>query len=284
MSKLDKADILELTVSYLRHIQHQQKSVAMATNCSVKQEYTAGYREAVRETLSFLQSGSSESTYAQSYINSNLNRNVTSTMTSLTSSGHVTTGIQSLEGLELLHKVKQEIDNSVFDRDTNGNFTEGYFDPTSEHRDVRTSFVSQGPGSRGNVDNCASFHSDSVSVTESKHYFGCANTYQQAAIDLDCEPSDLPLDLNGNVNSVQDGINNNYLISNTRRNSDNASTVMVNSVNDVVNDVNDDANSDDEDDRLYIHVEDIVEVNDVNGNDGHLDNNAGEREDVWRPW
>ena len=217
-------------------------------------------------------------------MNRTMNRNTTSATTSLTSIDHVTTSLGSFNGLELLHKVKRETDNSMINTDSNGNFKEGPWAPTSENVEMRTIFASKESMSRDYAASRPSLYTNSVSVTESKHYLNCANTYQRAAIGLDREPLNLPLDLNGNVNNVDDSVNNNYIISNVRENSDRASVVMVNSVNDNANDVCEDVNSDDEVDRLYIHVEDSVSVGDENGNGGNLDNDNAERDDVWRPW
>ena len=235
----------------------------METDCSVKQEYTSGYNEAARETLAFLQSGSSTSTSVQSYINNSLNRNLNGqcapAMTSLISSDHVTSSIHSVDDFELMSRVKQDTDNSVFNRDTNGNFSAF----SSNYGNDSTSFVSQ--GTHVYLEDGVSFQSDSVSVTQSKHYFASAKTYHQASID--CEI----LDSNGNVNSAEDGVNNNYVL-NARENSE------VNNENDIEH------SDDEEEDRLYIHVDDSAEVNNENVNQRHIDNNAAQREDVWRPW
>ena len=54
MSKLDKADILEMTVSHLRQIHHQQLAVAMAASASVVKQYQEGFTECASETVRYL--------------------------------------------------------------------------------------------------------------------------------------------------------------------------------------------------------------------------------------
>ena len=54
VSKLDKADILEMTVSHLRQIHHQQLAVAMATSASVVKQYQEGFSECASETVRYL--------------------------------------------------------------------------------------------------------------------------------------------------------------------------------------------------------------------------------------
>ena len=53
MSRLDKADILELTVGHLATLEHQQRSVTMATEVN---GYKKGYKDCARETISYLSS------------------------------------------------------------------------------------------------------------------------------------------------------------------------------------------------------------------------------------
>ena len=53
MSRLDKADILELTVGHLATLEHQQRSVTMATEAG---GYKKGYKDCARETISYLSS------------------------------------------------------------------------------------------------------------------------------------------------------------------------------------------------------------------------------------
>lgn len=55
MSKLDKADILEMTVSHLRQIHHQQLSAAMAASSSVVQQYREGYVECATEAVRYME-------------------------------------------------------------------------------------------------------------------------------------------------------------------------------------------------------------------------------------
>ena len=54
VSKLDKADILEMTVSHLRQIHHQQLAVAMAASASVVKQYQEGFAECASETVRYL--------------------------------------------------------------------------------------------------------------------------------------------------------------------------------------------------------------------------------------
>lgn len=55
VSKLDKADILEMTVSHLRQIQHQQLSAAMAASSSVVHRYREGYMECASEAVRYME-------------------------------------------------------------------------------------------------------------------------------------------------------------------------------------------------------------------------------------
>lgn len=55
VSKLDKADILEMTVSHLRQIHHQQLSAAMASSSNVIAQYREGYTECATETIRYME-------------------------------------------------------------------------------------------------------------------------------------------------------------------------------------------------------------------------------------
>ncbi|KAL4221057.1 Orange domain [Mactra antiquata] len=55
VSKLDKADILEMTVSHLRQIHHQQLSVAMAASSTVVQQYREGYLDCASEAVRYME-------------------------------------------------------------------------------------------------------------------------------------------------------------------------------------------------------------------------------------
>ncbi|XP_046352092.1 transcription factor HES-1-A-like [Haliotis rufescens] len=55
-SKLEKADILELTVKHLRNLQRQQISGSMATDTSVMGKYRAGFNECANEVMRYLSS------------------------------------------------------------------------------------------------------------------------------------------------------------------------------------------------------------------------------------
>ncbi|XP_041377646.1 transcription factor HES-4-A-like [Gigantopelta aegis] len=53
-SKLEKADILELTVKHLRNLQRQQRSAAMATDPAVMEKYRAGFNECANEVMHYV--------------------------------------------------------------------------------------------------------------------------------------------------------------------------------------------------------------------------------------
>ncbi|XP_067658987.1 transcription factor HES-1-A-like [Haliotis asinina] len=53
-SKLEKADILELTVKHLRNLQRQQISASMASDTSVMGKYRAGFNECANEVMRYL--------------------------------------------------------------------------------------------------------------------------------------------------------------------------------------------------------------------------------------
>ena len=51
MTRVDKSDVLELTVHHLTQLQQQQRSVTMATEAAA---YDTGYKECARETVNYL--------------------------------------------------------------------------------------------------------------------------------------------------------------------------------------------------------------------------------------
>ncbi|KAL5015508.1 hypothetical protein ScPMuIL_009778 [Solemya velum] len=53
-SKLEKADILEMTVAYLRNMQQQQMATAMVTDLSVGGKYRSGFTECASEVVRYL--------------------------------------------------------------------------------------------------------------------------------------------------------------------------------------------------------------------------------------
>lgn len=53
MARLDKADILELTVNHLTNLKHQHRSISLAT---AAESYKKGFKDCVRETFSYLSS------------------------------------------------------------------------------------------------------------------------------------------------------------------------------------------------------------------------------------
>ncbi|CAD5110629.1 DgyrCDS15 [Dimorphilus gyrociliatus] len=60
-NKMEKADILEYTVQYLRRIQRQEFSVAAASDPSILNKYYAGYNECTEEVSKFLLSADIDS-------------------------------------------------------------------------------------------------------------------------------------------------------------------------------------------------------------------------------
>ena len=69
MSRLDKADILELTVVHLTTLEHQQKSVTMATEVN---GYKKGFKDCARETITYLSSTRSLDTDTLFQLNNHL--------------------------------------------------------------------------------------------------------------------------------------------------------------------------------------------------------------------
>ena len=61
MTRVDKSDILELTVYHLTQLQQQQRSITMATDAAA---YDTGYKECARDTMNYLSTSrvTSEST------------------------------------------------------------------------------------------------------------------------------------------------------------------------------------------------------------------------------
>ncbi|ESO91382.1 hypothetical protein LOTGIDRAFT_74634, partial [Lottia gigantea] len=55
-SKLEKADILEMTVKHLKLLQRQQMAVAMTTDPFVVSKYRAGFNECAAEVARYLDS------------------------------------------------------------------------------------------------------------------------------------------------------------------------------------------------------------------------------------
>ncbi|KAB0403009.1 hypothetical protein E2I00_002242 [Balaenoptera physalus] len=53
-SKLEKADILEMTVKHLRNLQRAQMTAALSTDPSVLGKYRAGFSECMNEVTRFL--------------------------------------------------------------------------------------------------------------------------------------------------------------------------------------------------------------------------------------
>ena len=69
MSRLDKADILELTVVHLTTLEHQQRSVTMATEVN---GYKKGFKDCARETITYLSSTRSLDTNTLFQLNNHL--------------------------------------------------------------------------------------------------------------------------------------------------------------------------------------------------------------------
>lgn len=56
VSRLEKADILEMTVKYLRHIQRQQVTAAVTSEPEVVAKFSAGYTECATEVIRYMDS------------------------------------------------------------------------------------------------------------------------------------------------------------------------------------------------------------------------------------
>ena len=69
MSRLDKADILELTVSQLTSLQNQQRSVSLATDVD---GYKRGFKDCARETIHYLTATQSLDTDSLFRVNNHL--------------------------------------------------------------------------------------------------------------------------------------------------------------------------------------------------------------------
>ena len=69
MSRLDKADILELTVGHLTTLEHQQRSVTLATEVN---GYKKGFKDCARETINYLSSTRSLDTDTLFQLNNHL--------------------------------------------------------------------------------------------------------------------------------------------------------------------------------------------------------------------
>ena len=69
MSRLDKADILELTVGHLTTLEHQQRSVTLATEVD---GYKKGFKDCARETINYLSSTRSLDTDTLFQLNNHL--------------------------------------------------------------------------------------------------------------------------------------------------------------------------------------------------------------------
>uniref|UniRef100_A0A3B1IZ39 Hairy-related 9 n=1 Tax=Astyanax mexicanus TaxID=7994 RepID=A0A3B1IZ39_ASTMX len=65
-SKLEKADILEMTVKHLRNMQRVQMTAAMSTDAAVMSKYRAGFNECVNEVTRFLSTCEGVSTEVRS--------------------------------------------------------------------------------------------------------------------------------------------------------------------------------------------------------------------------
>uniref|UniRef100_T1JGI4 BHLH domain-containing protein n=1 Tax=Strigamia maritima TaxID=126957 RepID=T1JGI4_STRMM len=74
-SKLEKADILEMTVNYLQNLQRQQMALTMATNPQIMSKYRAGFGECVAEVSRFLSGSPAVDTAVQQRLISHLNNN-----------------------------------------------------------------------------------------------------------------------------------------------------------------------------------------------------------------
>ncbi|KAL4236625.1 oxysterol-binding protein hes1 [Mactra antiquata] len=71
MTRIDKADILELTVFHLTKSQQQQRSVALATEVAA---YNKGFKDCARTAVNYLQAKSNVPDYAISGLNQHLHQ------------------------------------------------------------------------------------------------------------------------------------------------------------------------------------------------------------------
>lgn len=260
VSKLDKADILELTVSYLRHIQQHQKSAAMATQCSIKQEYTSGYREAALDSLAYLNSRGTASVNVDNNSNKNLNRACVPEMTSLTVNRYM---IPNVSDLEQTYNANIEIDNYLPATDTNGNFAEDRLPFSNISDGIRTHFVSVPKGRD-------IFSDSTVTSAETKQYCDSVNEFSNVFTSRNV------FDLNGNIDNTVHGLNN---MRNTIESFSTESAVKE----------DDDSDADDEEKlRIYEPVDNSAETNSNNVERNiiqrDVENEDNHREDVWRPW
>ena len=69
MARIDKADILELTVSHLTNLEHQQRSVTLATEVD---GYKKGFKDCARETIRYLSTTRSLDTDTLHQLNNHL--------------------------------------------------------------------------------------------------------------------------------------------------------------------------------------------------------------------
>ncbi|CAL8254598.1 unnamed protein product [Arctogadus glacialis] len=65
-SKLEKADILEMTVKHLRNLQRVQMSAALSTDATVLSKYRAGFNECMSEVTRFLSTSEGVNTEVRS--------------------------------------------------------------------------------------------------------------------------------------------------------------------------------------------------------------------------
>ncbi|KAM8829457.1 hairy-related 9 [Synchiropus picturatus] len=71
-SKLEKADILEMTVKHLRNLQRVQMSAALSPDASVLSKYRAGFNECMNEVTRFLSTSEGVNTEVRSRLLSHL--------------------------------------------------------------------------------------------------------------------------------------------------------------------------------------------------------------------
>jgi hypothetical protein len=74
MTRVDKADILELTVFHLTQLQQQQRSVTMATEAAA---YKAGFKDCEREAVNYLSKRRTESDATISCLSNHLHTSYT---------------------------------------------------------------------------------------------------------------------------------------------------------------------------------------------------------------
>ncbi|XP_041378104.1 transcription factor HES-1-like [Gigantopelta aegis] len=90
-SRLEKADILEMTVKYLKHVQRQQCVSVMAANPTLAGKYRAGFTECAGEVMNYIDNANG----VDSRIRDNLNQHLTDCITVVNTPTSATSNIVS---------------------------------------------------------------------------------------------------------------------------------------------------------------------------------------------